>query len=323
MSLAGRCRAASLADVGIARRSPARRRGSLTARPRRPEEDRRGQGAIPQVALINEQVRQHWEAEQDRPFAAGHRWRMVPPGVSRRAGPHPDGRRVEAIRQDEPAHDRKARLVDRLLGDDYVEEYARNWTTLWTNLLIGRSGGTERRTLVNREGLQQSLRRAFQRNMPYDKLVFELISATGVSKPGEEGFNGFVNFLAGNLEENGVQATAKTSQIFLGLQVQCTQCHNHPFNDWKQNQFWEMNAFFRQTRAAAAVRKGPRRGRRSSWSTRISPARTIKPGRGGAVLRTAQRLSKAAYPVFVDGTEADERQRLRATRSIAATSWPS
>ena len=49
--------------------------------------------------------------------------------------------------------------------------------------------------------------------------------------------------------ENGVQATAKTSQVFLGVQVQCTQCHNHPFNDWKQNQFWELNAFFRQTRA--------------------------------------------------------------------------
>ena len=41
----------------------------------------------------------------------------------------------------------------------------------------------------------------------------------------------------------------RPSQIFLGLQVQCTQCHNHPFNDWKQNQFWELNAFFRQTRA--------------------------------------------------------------------------
>ena len=50
------------------------------------------------------------------------------------------------------------------------------------------------------------------------------------------------------MAENGVQATAKTSQIFLGMAVQCTQCHNHPFNEYKQNQFWELNAFFRQTR---------------------------------------------------------------------------
>ncbi len=46
--------------------------------------------------------------------------------------------------------------------------------------------------------------------------------------------------------EKWINATAKTAKVFLGLQVQCTQCHNHPFNDWKQNQFWELNAFFRQ-----------------------------------------------------------------------------
>src|SRR5262249_42965724 len=129
--------------------------------------------------------------------------------------------------QSEPSAQRKARLVDRLLGSEYVDEYARNWTTLWTNILIGRSGGTERRTLVNREGLQQSLRGALAANMPYDRLAYELLAAKGVSKPGEKDFNGFVNFLAGNLQENAVAATAKTSQIFLGMQVQCTQCHNH------------------------------------------------------------------------------------------------
>ena len=57
-----------------------------------------------------------------------------------------------------------------------------------------------------------------------------------------------------------MQATAKTAQIFLGMSVQCTQCHNHPFNEYKQNQFWELNAFFRQTRVervADGRRQGP------------------------------------------------------------------
>ena len=45
-----------------------------------------------------------------------------------------------------------------------------------------------------------------------------------------------------------------TAKIFLGLQVQCTQCHNHPFNEWKQQKFWEINAFFRQTRTLREVR---------------------------------------------------------------------
>ena len=58
---------------------------------------------------------------------------------------------LNAFTQDK-SPDKKAKLVGKLLHDeDYIEEYARNWTTLWTNVLIGRSGGTERNTLTSRE----------------------------------------------------------------------------------------------------------------------------------------------------------------------------
>jgi hypothetical protein len=80
-------------------------------------------------------------------------------------------------------------------------------------------------------------------------MVRELVTATGAARPGMDDFNGAANFLVEKLDEGGVQAAAKTAQIFLGMSVQCTQCHNHPFNEHKQNQFWELNAFFRQTRA--------------------------------------------------------------------------
>jgi hypothetical protein len=139
-------------------------------------------------------------------------------------------------------------LVDRLLGDEYREEFARNWTTVWTNLLIGRTGGTDRRSLTSRRGLETYLSGAFLANKPYDELVRELVTATGDAQPGADDFNGAVNFLIEKLADDGVQATAKTSQLFLGMSVQCTQCHNHPFNDYRQNQFWELNAFFRQAR---------------------------------------------------------------------------
>ncbi len=256
---------------------------------------------FPQVALINQQIRAQWEANKlaPSPAATDGEW-------CRRAFLDVLGRipTVDELKQfmDDPVRERKTRLVDRLLGEDYVEDYARNCTTLWTNILIGRSGGTERRSLVNREGLQQALRRSFQRNTPYDKLVFDLVGATGVSKPGEEGFNGFVNFLAGNLEENGVQATAKTSQIFLGLQIQCTQCHNHPFNDWKQNQFWEMNAFFRQARALRHFATG-RQIESVELINQDFSGENNKPEE--AVLFYEQRngVQKVALPVFVDGSK--------------------
>ena len=142
----------------------------------------------------------------------------------------------------------RPRLVEMLLnGDEYIEEYARNWTNLWTNTLIGRRGGMAAEDLSSREGLQQFLRRSFQLNKPYDQMVYELVSATGSNRPGSEHYNGAVNFLLASLgNDNTTLATARITSIFLGQKLQCVQCHNHPFNDVAQNRFWEMDAFFSQ-----------------------------------------------------------------------------
>ncbi len=259
---------------------------------------------IPQVALINDQIRQGWAASGLTPSgpATDAEWcRRLFLDVLGRIPLVEEINKFEADR----APDKQLRLVNELLSEDgpYVEEYARNWTTLWTNVLIGRAGGSEEGSLINRSGLQQSLRRALQRNMPYDRMVYELVNANGSGRPGDENFNGFVNFLAGNLSENGIEATAKTAQIFLGVQVRCTQCHNHPFNEWKQNQFWEFNAFFRQTRALRRFEQG------SNDVTFVELANEDFGGEDGnaeeAVLFYELRngLTKAAYPVFFDGSE--------------------
>lgn len=84
--------------------------------------------------------------------------------------------------------------------------------------------------------------------------------------------------------------------------MQCTQCHNHPFNKGKQNQFWEFNAFFRQSKA---LRKFE--GTRDIQSIELVDEDFA--GEGGNVqeaelfyeLRNG--LTKVAYPVFIDGTE--------------------
>ena len=198
---------------------------------------------------------------------------------------------------------KKAALVDRLLeAEPYVDEYVRNWTTLWTNLLIGRSGGNNRRSLVDRDGMQQYLRESFAKNKPYNVLVRELVSARGANKPGEEDFNGAVNFVLDNLQENATTATAKVSRLFLGLQVQCTQCHNHPFNDWKQDQFWGMNAFFRQAKALRTF-EGP-----DIKMVRLQDEDF--PGESGKDPKEAEIFYeqrngelRASWPTFVDGTK--------------------
>jgi hypothetical protein len=259
---------------------------------------------IRQVKEINEEIAAAWADAglQPSPEATDGEWcRRVHLDL---IGRIPSLGELRAFLADK-SPTKKADLVARLLGDDYVDEYARHWTDVWTTVLIGRDLANER---VNRPGMRQYLRRAFSKNIPYDRFMEELVTATGANanRRDVDGFNGATNFLSGKMEEmgveNGVQATAKTAQVFLGLQVQCTQCHNHPFNKGKQNQFWELNAFFRQTRA---LRK---RGGTDDvqWVELVDEDFA---GEGGhpeeAELYYELRngLMKVAYPVFIDGTE--------------------
>ncbi len=255
---------------------------------------------IPQVKFINESVAAGWSDARIKPSdeATDQEWcRRVHLDIIGRV---PTVAELGVFVAD-TAPDKRAALVARLLGDDYVDEYARNWTDVWTTVLIGRSTENDN---INRSGMRQWLRRAFAKNLPYDQFVTDLVTATGVNKAGEKGFNGATNFLTGKLEENGIQATAKTAQVFLGLQVQCTQCHNHPFNKGKQNQFWEFNAFFRQSRAL----------RKFEGTREVQAIELVDEdwaGEGGNAsqaelyyeLRNGQ--MKVAYPVFVDGASVD------------------
>lgn len=258
-----------------------------------------GRGDEEIVAEINALIRRRWSEEGVKPAAAATdaEWcRRVYLDIVGRVPTYEETNRYLAERGPQ----KRVRLVERLLdSDDGVQEYARNWTNLWTALLIGRSDNPG--SLADRDGMQQYLRRAFLRNKPYDQLVAELISAEGSNTPGSEDFNGAVNFVLDNLAENGISATAKTARLFLGMQVQCTQCHNHPFNDWKQDQFWQLNSFYRQAQAQP-IREG----------NRTVAARLVDvdfPGESGNSLHEAEvywemrnGLMKVSYPTFIDGT---------------------
>jgi hypothetical protein len=115
------------------------------------------------------------------------------------------------------------------------------------------------------------------------------------------GFNGAVNFYLDKLEEDGVLATAKTAQVFLGLQVQCTQCHNHPFNDnWKQNQFWEFNSFLRQTRRVNHDRYDPQTGQMEDDYSEL----VYRDFDGAVYYELRNGLVQVAYPSYL-GREVD------------------
>ncbi len=258
---------------------------------------------IAQVKLINRAIEQQWKeySLNPSPVEDDSKWcRRVFLDLIGRIPTYDE--LIDFLR--DKADDKREKLVSRLLEDSrYTEEFANHWATIWSNVLIGRSGGTDRNSFISREGMAKYLRDCFARNKPYNQMVFELVTASGATKPGTEGFNGAANFLIDKVNtEDGVQATSATSRIFLGLQVQCTQCHNHPFNQWKQQKFWEFNAFFRQSRALRRFVPGTRDVDFAELIDQDFAGEGGQPTEAEIYYQERNGLTKVAYPVFVDGT---------------------
>jgi hypothetical protein len=261
--------------------------------------------AIPETmaAQINSQIREGWaeyELEPSLPATEHEYCRRLFLDVLGRIP------RLDELSEhtNDKRPDRRRRLAERLLYDPrYTAEFAIHWSNIWANLLVGRAEDDNSR-LVSRAGLESYLRRSFSSGLPYDQFVHELVSATGTNQPGSPDFNGAVNFLSGKLADDAIQATSQTARLFLGLQVQCTQCHNHPFNEWKQSQFWQFNSFFRQAVALRRYEPGMREVSFVELTDQDFPGEDRPPEAETArvyyELRNGQ--LQAAFPVFIDGT---------------------
>ena len=243
------------------------------------------------VAEVNRLIKQSWADAQivASPPADNDTW-------TRRAFLNVVGRipSPEELQRSRAQRSREV-VVSELLADT---GYARFWSTNWTNLLIGRS--SERG--VNRPGFEKFLRDRFAHNAPWNQTVSELIAAEGTTED-----NGATNFLVAHLNSQAVPATAVTARAFLGIQVQCTQCHDHPFNtELKQDQFWTLNSFFKQTR----------RERRSSESVGPQFVLTSANIGGPTHYETRGGLVKSAFPAF-DGQSIDAGSEVNRRAELA------
>ena len=128
--------------------------------------------------------------------------------------------------------DKDARLIDRLLASPLCASHlARQWSS-W--MLPDDNAGIPR---IGRSGLESWLRDRFAENLRYDRLVADLLVATGPVQAGPTEF-----FVA--LEGKPEKIAAKAARVFMGVQLDCAECHDHPFDDWTQKDFWEFAAYF-------------------------------------------------------------------------------
>jgi hypothetical protein len=208
--------------------------------------------------LIHEKLAEKWQANKLNPAARCNDYEFIRRAsldiVGRIAAP----KEVKRFFKD-PPDARRALLIDRLLAS---EEYAKTFANLWTVLLMTRSGATDPARSVYHEQMHNWLEKRFAESMSWKEIVTQLLTATG--KTTSE--NGAVNYILANLGEpippgnqegrfNMVPVTSRTTRLFLGIQTQCTQCHDHPFNPGKQLNFWGINAFFRQVDRKGQMRQ--------------------------------------------------------------------
>ncbi|MBM3983549.1 MAG: DUF1553 domain-containing protein, partial [Planctomycetes bacterium] len=131
-----------------------------------------------------------------------------------------------------PAAERRAKWIDELMARD---QYADRWAIFYSDLFrvrYGSDGGP---------ALQAWTHDAVAKNVPYDVLTRKLISASG--RAGSQPETGFI--LGDDADPYAL--TGVVSQIFMGVRISCAQCHNHPFDVWTQEDFYDLAAFFGKT----------------------------------------------------------------------------
>jgi hypothetical protein len=139
---------------------------------------------------------------------------------------------------DDRGPNRREKLVERLLGS---EAYAVNWGRYWRDVVTYHTPASNnylRWALFDRWWVEQ-----FRRNRPWNEIVTTLVTADGVNDEVAP-----VNYLTA-LYGNPVEIAATTSRVFLGVQIQCAECHNAKIEPyWKREQFHEFAAFFGRAR---------------------------------------------------------------------------
>ena len=126
---------------------------------------------------------------------------------------------------------KRAKLIDDLLASP---NYGQHQADIWQAKLMSRDSNNR---FVQRDPFIDWIAASFNKNVPWDQFVTQLVTATGTVESNPEVTYFFMNRSADKL-------TDSVGQHFLGLQIMCAQCHNHPFTTTKQTEYWGMAAFF-------------------------------------------------------------------------------
>ncbi|MEM8955275.1 MAG: DUF1549 domain-containing protein [Verrucomicrobiota bacterium] len=148
------------------------------------------------------------------------------------AGRIPTIEEAETFHADPNANKRSRLIKDLLHSDGYVSHFYNYWADV---LRINRQLGNASRQAES--AYQLWVKDALANNMPYDQFVFEMVNAKGYIW--DNGAVGYYQRDRGMPLDN----MSNTVRIFLGTRLECAQCHDHPFDDWTQMDYYKMAEF--------------------------------------------------------------------------------
>ncbi len=215
------------------------------------------------------------------------------------------------LADDSPMRTKRSRVIDDLIGSESYVEY---WTNKWADLLqvnrkfLGVEGSTKFRDWI---------REKVASNQPYNEFATQVLTATGSNNVNPPASYFKVLRTPEDTMEN-------TTQLFLGIRFNCNKCHDHPFERWTQDQYYEMSAFFAQV----GLEKDPESGDRNIGGTAVEGAKplfeNVVDKNDGEV--THPQTGKPVVPTFpfeaTCDVSADATRRARLADWITATDNP-
>lgn len=177
--------------------------------------------------IIDRQIQAGWEKEKIKPAGRADDATFLRRVTLDLVGTVPTYQEIEQFLADNDPQKRQ-KLVDKLLDDP---RFARQQADVWDLVFFGRNPSSD---LRKRDAFKKWLTEQFANNTPYDHWARELLLA---DQPGTEAY--YVQY-----RNQPEEATVGVTRTFLGTQLQCARCHDHPFENWTQKDFYGMAGFF-------------------------------------------------------------------------------
>jgi hypothetical protein len=207
---------------------------------------------------------------------------------------------------DDSSPEKRAQAVEKLLDSP---GYINHFTGIWMDLLIPEAQADFTKRYYFSTRMHNWLRKNFAANTPYDKMVRELVSLPMATNPNMQQFydpfsgGGDVSPISYYQIKQGKpeDLAASVGRLFLGVRLECAQCHDHPFGKWTREEFWSQAAFF-------AGMKGPK-GDNNFFQpiTEVSDRREL----------TIPNTDRVAQARFLDGKQPRWKFKVSARTTLA------